>query len=716
MVLKSSFNATFDGRTQHLQAGLVTWKWFQVFGAQPILGRTFASEEDKKGNNQVVVLSYSLWQQMFGGQHDAIGKSVLLDGQSYRVIGVMRRDFDWPRNEQMWIPLGLAPSAYDSSQRFNESYDAVVRLRPGISVAQFNAALEQKRSEEIRREGTGSFAQSAGWSMFAQPWTQDSAGDLRKPLFALSAVVAMILLIACANISGLMLARASTKTRELAIRAALGASLTQITMQLVVETALLAGSATCIAIAVGPLLGRLLLLAIPHDLATGFVIHNSFRMVIVAAGIGLITSFLSGLAPILQVARSYRALRLSEHGRSSTAGPTRQRFRGVLVATEVALAFVLVAGAALFLSSLKQLQSVDPGFRSEGVLTGNVTLNASNYRDQALKEANFIHNVTSHLSQQPGVVAAAVVYPLPFGNTGGSSGSFSIEERPVSPNNPGPHSDNRWATEGYLRAMQIPLLSGRWFMENDRADHPHVVVIDDVLTKAYWPGRSPIGDHVRGSRSDPWLEIVGVVGHVRRGSLEADENKGVIYQSMAQDPVGEASFLVRTSINPDALRSTMAEVVRAEDSQEAVYDVHTLDSLVQDSLAARRLLVGLLTLFGGLALLLAAVGIYGLLSFTAAQRTTEIGIRMALGAQRWQVVSLVLQQSFVLIGAGIVAGLMLTFVTQRILTHSFAAMGTGLPGSLALAAASLLLVAIGASAVPANRSASIDPVIALRNE
>jgi predicted permease len=717
----NSFNATFAGRTQHLRAAMTTWRWFQVFGARPILGRTYVPEEDQKGANQVVVLSYATWQEFFGGRKDAIDKSLLLDGKSYRVIGVMRSDFDWPRNEQMWIPLGLPSTAYDLSNRFNESYNSVLRLRPGASVTQLNAALEQKRLEEIRREGTGSFALSSEWSMFAQPWTKDAAGDLRKPLIALFTVVAMILLIACANISGLMLARASTRTRELAIRTALGASLKQITAQFVTETSLLAGTATLIAILSGPALGRLLLLAIPHDLAAGFEIHSSLRLVLVAAGFGLFTSLLSGLAPILQVARSYKELRLTEQSKSATAGRERQRFRSVLVAVEIALAFLLVAGAGLFLSSLKELQNVAPGFTPTGVLTGSVTLNASNYRDQpgidrGTKEANFIQNVTSRLSQQPGVVAAAAVYPLPFGKGQYPSSSFEIENRPQRPNDPGPHSDDRRATPGFLRAMQIPLLSGRWFTEDDRTGHPRVAVVDDMLARAYWPGQSPVGQHVRGGSNSPWVEIVGVVGHVRRDSLEMDENKGVIYTPMAQEPVDEAAFVVRTTIAPDSMRSTLAEAVQTADSAEAVYDVHTLDSLVNDSLAARRLLVGLLTLFGGLALLLAAIGIYGLLSFTATQRTTEIGIRMALGAQRWQVVALILRQSFTLIAIGIGAGFVLTFAAQRVLTHTFAAMNTGMSSSMLLAGFSLVLVAALAAALPANRSAGVDPVVALRNE
>jgi len=719
LVQSVSYNATFDGRTQHLRVAKVSQQWFQVFGAEPIVGRTFLPEEDQNGAERTVVLSYAAWQRMFGGQHDVVDKKILLDDQSYRVIGVMRSDFAWPKGVELWTSLGLPPTAFTADNRFNESYNSVVRLKPGVSVAQFNAGIEQKRLEEIRREGTGgfTFGQSSGWGMFGQPWTEDAAGDLKKPLLALFAVVAMILLIACTNISGLMLARASVRMKEMAIRSALGASLRQLAMQFVVETALLAGTATMIGVLAGPLLGRLLLLAIPHDLARGFAVHTNLRVVLAAAGFGLLAAFLAGLAPVVQLARTHKSLRLAEYSKSSTAGAGRQRFRNVLVCTEIALAFLLVAGSGLFLASLRELQTVDPGFKSDAVMTGKVTLDATNYKGQDLKQVNFIHDVTERLSAQPGVVAAAAVFPAPFASSMHPSGSFQIVEKPTGPNDPGPHGDKVWATPGFLAAMQIPMLQGRWFSEEDRKDSPQVAVIDDMLAKMYWPGRSAVGGHLRlGGQNSPPVEIVGVIGHVRKDSLEVEENKGVIYRPMAQQPVGEAVFVVRTKMDPDVMRAPLVEAVRAVDSSEAVYDVQTLGSFVSDSLAARQLLVWLLTMFGGLALLLAAIGIYGLLSFTASQRTTEIGIRMALGAQRWQVVSLMLKESLVLIGAGIAAGLVLTFVAQRILIHSFAAMDSGLSLSLAVAAFCLLFAAALASIVPARRSASVDPVIALRNE
>ncbi|MEO8737070.1 MAG: ABC transporter permease [Edaphobacter sp.] len=709
----ASFNTSTNGGTEHIQAASVSRDWFRVFGAQPVLGRVFSPEEDHKGANYVAVLSYAAWQRIFGGQSDAIGKSMVMDGQTYRVVGVMRSDFDWPRGRDVWVPLGLAPDAYAAGNRFNENYSSAVRLKPGVSVPQLNAALAQKRLEEIRREGSQNYAVGSGWSMFAQPWTRDAAGDLRKPLLALFAVVAAILLIACANVAGLLLARTAGRMRELAIRTALGASVFQITSQFLVETLLLAGGAAVIAILTGPLIGRLLLLLIPSHLADGFVVESNPRLVAVTIGLSLLAAFLAGIAPAVQVARMQR---IGEFGRSVTTSSSRQRLRTVLVSTEIALAFVLLTGTGMFLVSLRQLQRVDPGFRPGNVLAGSVTLTGAEYRDNTVKQAAFVRDVLSRIQQQPGVIAVSATSFVPFSGVGWEGGSFMIQGKPTLPSEPGPHAELQGATSGYLAVMQIPLMRGRWFTEGDRAETMPVAVIDDVLAKAYWPGQNPIGAHLQRGSKSPLMEIVGVVGHVRPSSLEVDGNKGVIYMPLEQKPATMTNFVVRTKGDPQAMESSLVNAVRSVDATEAVYGVRTLSSLVEQSLGARQLLVWLLSLFGGLALLLAAIGIYGLLSYTTSQRSAEIGIRMALGAQRWQIARLIVKDMLTMVGTGLGVGIVAVVIMQRLLSHTFAGVGGGVVPSLAIAAAGLLLAAALAVALPARKSASVDPAVVLRAE
>jgi len=573
----------------------------------PILGRTFGPEDDQKGAARTAVISYGAWQRLFGGQHDAIGKPLVLDGQSYRVIGVMRSDFDWPRSREVWVPLGLAPEAYAAGERYNEFYTSVVRLRPGVSVAQFNAAMDQKHLEQIRREGSGSFGQSAGWSMFGEPWTNAAAGDLRKPLIALFAVVGGVLLIACLNVAGLFLARASARSRELALRIALGASRSQIASLFISEVLLLAGFATVLGIVAGPLLGRLILSAIPHDLAAGFSVHTDLRLVF-AARLPLASSPRYAL-----VWPRYGAFyaNASRYGSRTVSAPAPAAPASSGCAPSWSPARWLSPSCwslapACSSPSLFRLQQVDPGFRPAGVMTGSVTLTNAQYRDNEARRAVFVDDVLARLRQEPGVKDAAAVFPLPFGTSVKPSGSFTIENLPVLPNEPGPHADKRWATSGFLSAMQIPLLRGRWFASSDTATTKQVVAIDDTLARAYWPHQDPVGKRVRFGSRDQWAEIVGIVAHTRRDSLEMDENKGVIYKPFVQQPASDVTFIARSAGDAEGLRTAMTNAVHGADGAEALYDVTPLSALVDASLAPRHLLVWMLSLFGGLALFLAA--------------------------------------------------------------------------------------------------------------
>ena len=712
----TSFNTSHDGRVEHVSAALIGWQWFQVFGARPILGRTFTAEEDQPNAGPVAVISYGLWQRVFGGSRDAIGQSLLLDQKAYRVIGVMRSDFDWPRRKEVWVPIALGPSAFTAHERFHEASVAFLRLRPGASLAQLNAGLAAKQQEEIRREGANAFAASAGWSMYATPFTQFAAGPLRKPLYVLFGVVAMVLLIAAANVAGLFLARSSARTREFAIRTALGANASAILKQLLTETMLLAGTATLIGIATGPLFGKLLLWLIPHSLGEGFEVRLDPTVLAFTAGAGLLTSLIAGIGPALKLVRQHQSLNLHEGGRSATASAEKQRLRSVFVVGEVALAFLLLTGTGLFLTSLRQLQHVDPGFNPQGVLAAPVYYSGEDFKKTEQRQVNFIDGVVGTLSAQPGITAAAAVDPLPFDPNGGGSDSFTIVGRPTGPNDPGPHSQLSFATPDYLKVMQISLVAGRWISAEDRMDTEPVVVIDTRLAKKYWPGQSPIGQHFDGdSKTKPFV-VVGVVATIRSSSLEEDTSDGMSYFPLAQHSGVSANFVIRTSGDPGGYAPAMQRAIQSADSAQTSHDIQPLDAMVSDSLAGRRLIVDMLAAFAGLALLLAVVGIYGLISYVTTQRTNEVGIRIALGAQRIDVVRLILSSALSWVAIGLGIGTALSLFANTLLRQSFAAFGSGIAVSLGASAIALMAVGMIAGFLPARRAASIEPVQALRNE
>jgi predicted permease len=711
----AAYNVDHDGTVEHFDGARVSWQWFHVFGAKPILGRTFIPEEDHPNANQAAVLSYGLWQSVFGGDRNVIGRTLMLDQTPYRIVGVMRSDFDWPRGTAIWTPIGLPPEAFAANNRFNESYHAAIRLRPNVTVAELNAGLAAKaREQNLRDKG---FGQIAGWGMAATPLTEFAAGPLRKPLYVLFGVVVLVLLIASANVAGLFLARTSSRTREFAIRSALGASTGRLLGQLLSETLLLAGTATVLGIFLGPQLGNALLWMVPRSLAQGYTVNTSWGVLLFTAGIGLFTSLICGVGPAMKMAHLQEGLSLHEGGRSMTASHEKQRLRSLFVIGEVALAFVLLTGAGMFIASLKQLQQVDPGFNPRDVLAGTVYYAGAGYKGNQPRQEAFVTGALNNLAGQPGVQAAAVTSSLPFSNQS-SSNSFQIQGQPLTPNDPGPHSQFAAATPGYLKVMQIPLLAGRWISSYDRANTESVVVIDQKLAHKYWPAGNPIGQKLKLqiSASGPWATIIGVVGNVRFSSLEEDTGDGMRYYPYAQQPNWAASFVVRTERNPDLFAHTLQRAVTAADSTQTIFEIGPLQSRVNASLASRRLIVWLLTAFSGLALLLALIGIYGLISYVTVQRANEFGIRMALGAQRGQVIGLVMKGALVWVGIGLGIGVTLSGLVTSTLKHSFAAFGVDMVPSFLASLAALLIVGAAAGLLPAQKAASTDPAKTLRNE
>jgi predicted permease len=715
----ASFNIERDGQAENIPAAKVSSRWFDVYGARPILGRTFTADEDQPDAGPVAVLSYGMWQRVFGGRQDVAGQTLLLDQKPYRVVGVMRSDFAWPRKAEVWVPIALPPAAFRPDNLFNESYYSAARLREGVPVEKFSASLAAAMWATLQSSERGTaFAKSSGWSVYATPLTDFAAGPLRTPLYVLCGVVALVLLIAAANVAGLLLARASARSREFAIRTALGASASRMVRQMLVETLLLAAVAAIAGMLAGPMIGTLLLHLVPHDLARGFVVHTDPAVLGFTALVAILAAVIAGLGPAISLLRSRGRLALHEGGRGGTASAEKQRMRSAFVIAEVAAAFFLLAGTGLFLTSLEKLQSVDPGFNPHGVMAAMVPFSGQDLSKNQARQATFVGSVVSNLAAQPGVLAAAAVAPLPFDPDDGGSCSFGIIGRPAAPNDPGPHSQLTLATPDYLKVMQIPLLAGRWIELGDVASSQRVVVIDQRLARKYWPGQNPVGQHITfqcSDRTNP-ATIVGVVATVRPSSLEQDTSDGMRYYPIAQGDGPRADFLVRTNGDPNRMAPVLQRAVAAVDSSQAVSTLVPVETLVSDSLAGRRLIVRMLAVFGGLALLLAVVGIYGLISYVTAQRTGEVGVRMALGAQRIDVVQLILSQALLLVALGLGIGAVLSAAASAILRKMFTDFGGGIFSSLALAALALLLVGVLAGLIPALRAASLDPVKALRTE
>ncbi|HEV2915211.1 MAG TPA: ABC transporter permease [Pyrinomonadaceae bacterium] len=707
-----ALDLTGAGEPVQVQAGLVTAGFFNVLGAQPIIGRTISAEEERTGGERVVVLSYGLWQRQFGGDANLVGKTIPLSGNDYTVVGIMGKDFDLPRGDpELYAPLRVVNpiAANFRGVHFLRTY---WRLRPGVTISQAQAemaSIDQRLEQQYPDENKGRRRQ-------LQTLHELVAGDTRPALLVLFGAVGLVLLIACANFANLLLARAASREREVVIRAALGAGRRRLIRQMLTESVLLSllGGAGGLLFA---LWGIDLLQSLkPANLPRLSHVGIDARVLLFTLAVSVLTGLVFGLVPALNATRLNVNEALKEGGRSNTAGVSRHRFSNLLVVSELALALVLLVGAGLLIKGFWRLRAVEPGFAPEHLLTMRIELPEARYKEIPT-QAQFRERALEAINSLPGV-EAALVSEIPLSGDA-LNHNFVIEGRPV-PTGEEPELFSRSVAGNYFHAMRIPLLKGRDFTKQDREDAPLVGIINEAMARQYFPEQEPLGARVRWARADKeqWITVVGVVGDVKHFGLDQPEEPA-IYTPYAQfrDPWKRWMNVVARS---DGDPATIANMVKAQvwtiDSRIPVTKVHTMTEVMATSVAAQRFNMLLLAIFAGVALSLSAVGIYGVISYSVTQRTHEIGVRMALGARERDVLRMVVGQGLKLILVGVALGVTGAFALTRLMSSLlFGVSAVDAPTFLAVSAL-LSAVALLACYIPARRAMKVDPMVALRYE
>ena len=707
---QTGLNYSDDDEPERLSGGRVSADFFRTLRVEPLLGRAFLDEEDQPGRNRVVVLSHGLWQRRFGGGRDVVGKEITLSGQSYTVIGVMPQSFKW-KTDDLWRPLALAPESFAANQRGSEYLSVIARLKPGVTIQQAQAEMNTI-AETIKQNNPSFYPSEGGWGLRVTSLFDDVVGGIKPALLILLGAVGLVLLIACANVANLLLARAAARQREIAIRTALGASRFQLIRQLLVESVVLAlvGGALGLLLAVW---GIDLLVAFSGDnIPRANEIRIDGQVLAFTLSVSLMTSLVFGLMPAIQASKTDVQTMLKEGGRGSTT--LRQRARAALVVADVALSLLLLIGAGLLIKSFATLQNVSPGFQPQGLLTMQVALPAFRYREPE-QVKTFFERSLEEIRILPGVQSAGAVSDLPLSGSV-HSGSFNIEDRPSVPGEEGPHADIRAATAGYFETMKIPLIKGRFFTEEDTRTARPVAIIDETLAQRYFPGEEPLGKRVEFQQGKPiWREIVGVVGRVKHKGLDRDF-KDQLIAPHAQVSYATMVLIARTSSDPASQISAVRGAIRKIDKDQPVFKVTTMEQLLASSLGQRRLSVILFGVFAAVALVLAAVGLYGVISYSVAQRTNEIGIRMALGAERRDILRMVVEHGLKLTLAGVVLGLGGAYALTRVMSSLLFEVSATDPLTFVIVPLLLALVALAACLVPARRATKVDPMIALRYE
>ena len=702
-----SVTATGSGDPEELQAQSISAELFQILGVAPALGRGFIPAENVPGTRSVVI-SDRLWRRRFGGDPGILERPMISQGTPFTVVGVMPRGFSFlDKSVDVWLPIGFTAQSRTPRGR---SLMVVGRLKPDITAAR--AQLDMTRVSANLTEMFPAF--NTGWTSRVVLIREQLTGDVRPALIVLAAAVAFVLLIACANVANLLLARATARQRELAVRAALGAGRARLVRQLLAESLVLSG--------IGGFCGLLLAwwaLGLLRAVVAERLPIQRLEMVgidpyvlLFTLAASLICGLVFGAVPALTASGSTLTDSLKDRGRSGS-GSRGKRTRSAFVIVEVALALVLLVGAGLLLRSFVRLLDRSPGFDASRTITMRITLPQTRYGGDG-QRGQFFDRFFQQVDALPGVQASGAISFLPLTGLGAAT-SMQIVGQPVPPQGQEPVTDVRVITHGYLKTMGVPLLKGRLFNEHDASDARGRVVINETMALKHWPGEDPIGKRVRIAWDSLEDEVIGVVGDVRHAGLDG-EIRPMTYWPYARNPYGTMTVTVRTAGDPNRIVTSIAGLVRQLDPELALANVKTMDEVVSDSVAQRRLTMLLLTIFAGAALLLAAVGIYGVIAYSVTERTQEIGIRMALGAQRGAVLRMVMTQALVLAVTGIAVGgggaLLLTRLMEGLLFEVTPAdpLTFGVVGGI------LAAVALLASYVPGRRATQVDPVVALRAE
>lgn len=718
MYYNASYNLGGASEPERVIGMCVTPSLFSTLQTGAALGRVFTEEEGKPGGPHLVVLSYALWKNRFGGDPGIIGTDIRLASTPVTVIGVMPEHFYYPNPRvQVWVPFWFTAKQRSDDERGNEYSTMIARLKPGATLAEVQRDLDLIQARNAQRlPGEAPFWKTSGFGGRAKGFLEQNVANIRGMLWLVQAGVAAALLIGCANVASLLLARAVARERELAIRAALGAGRGRLVRLLLTESLVLflAGGALGLLVALWGVsaLTSVGLSTLPRAFSVALDPTVFAFTLLCALGTGL----LFGALPAWSASRSDAGAALKEAGTRTTAGRRTQGLRAALVVIEIALAVMLLSTAGLLVKSFARLQEENPGFHPGGVLTAQLQLPVVKYEGTG-KLVAFHDAAVAALSALPGVRAVGLTTTLPFtGNN--SSGSYSSPDIIVPPGAPAPHAQVRSVDPGYLRALGITLLRGRWFTAADTEKTQKVVVIDRLLAERYWPGQDALGKRInRGGNNDSisWI-VVGVVAPVKVQNLEEALSKETIYFPYAQDPQMSFILVIKTDGDPAALAGSVRNAVRSADPEQPVFDVKTMTQRMDDVAQTRRAPMILLSLFSGVALLLAALGVYGVLAFSVAQRTPEFGIRLALGATPANIAQLVLRQGSVLVLIGIITGLAGYLALSQIVAKLLYGVAATDPAILAIAPLVLALVALAACLLPARRATKVDPMVALRAE